>query len=237
MGLRDTLRKSELLVDLVHEARRIGVSLRRPWARRQLGKYIATHDIRKLHLGAGGSTHPGWIGTDIQPSSSEILCLDATQPLPIKDATFNYILCEHMIEHITWEQGLAMLRECRRILRPGGVIRIATPDLAVIIGLHAKPASKDADEYVKWITDNFIENLSIYKTTFVINNAFRNWGHKFLYDGETMEFALRDTGFIEITRCKPQESADENLRGIESHGINVGSEKMNEFETMVYEAR
>ncbi|MBK7090536.1 MAG: methyltransferase domain-containing protein [bacterium] len=79
-----------------------------------------------LHLGAGAYTHTGWIGSDILPGSKQIVWLDATKAFPIDSQSFDYILCEHMIEHIPWESALNMLTECHRVLRPGGVVRIAT---------------------------------------------------------------------------------------------------------------
>jgi predicted SAM-dependent methyltransferase len=53
--------------------------------------------------------------------------LDATTPFPFDCGTFDYIYCEHMIEHISWQKGQTMLRECHRVLKPRGVMRIATP--------------------------------------------------------------------------------------------------------------
>jgi hypothetical protein len=48
---------------------------------------------------------------------------------------------------------------------------------------------------------------------------------------------MRRAGFDEIMRCKYGESRHEDLRDIESHGINVGVAEMAIYETMVYEAR
>jgi len=140
-----------------------------------------------------------------------------------------------MIEHIPWHDGLFMLRECRRVLKPDGTIRIATPDLRVLLGLASGGPS--SERYIKWITDTFLNGLNIYKDSFVINNAFRNWGHQFLYDGELLEMALSQAGFSNISRCSIGESDDKNLRGIESHGQNTGADEMAAFETMVFEAK
>ena len=74
------------------------------------------------------------------------------------------------------------------------------------------------------------------KASLVINNQFYNHGHQFLYDGELLELALQKAGFIKIRRCASGKSNDENLRGIESHGMNVGDLAMATFETMVFEA-
>ena len=48
--------------------------------------------------------------------------------LDFDDATFDFIVSEHFFEHLTLPDALALLRECQRILRPGGVIRTSVPD-------------------------------------------------------------------------------------------------------------
>ena len=55
--------------------------------------------------------------------------LDVCRRFPFAAETFHYIFSEHLIEHLTLEEGEAFLRECFRCLKVGGRIRIATPDL------------------------------------------------------------------------------------------------------------
>ena len=199
-------------------------------------QYLQSHTVTKLQIGSGFNHIPGWLQTDIAPRSDDVAYLDAAKPFPIADGTFDYVFSEHMIEHISWREGLQMLRECRRVLKPGGVLRIATPDLAVLVGLYQGDRGALADRYIKWITDRFLPDIGVYKAPFVINNAFRNWGHKFLYDGEVLEMAMGEVGFVDIVRCAPGESAHADLRGIEAHGVAIDNEEMNAFETMVFEA-
>ncbi len=201
-----------------------------------LKNYLAASGINKLQLGSSSTVPEGWLGTDIAPQSDRVVYLDATKPYPFDDDTFDYVHSEHLIEHLTWHEGLFMLRECHRVLRPGGTIRIATPDLEVLIGLYTNQSDPLNKKYIKWITDASMYGIDTYKATFVINNAFRNWGHQFLYDGELLEMALRSSGYTNIRRCCVGESDDENLRGIECHGELAGNEEMVAFETMVFEA-
>lgn len=210
--------------------------LGQPATRRAIETYVASHPVRKLHLGAGPSSPAGWLSTDVTPQAETVVYLDATEPFPIEDDTFDYVFSEHMIEHMSWHAGLAMLEECHRVLKPGGTIRVATPDLAVLLGLYGEQRDPVGDRYVRWIVDRSMPGISTYKASFVINNAFRNWGHQFLYDGELLEMAMREAGFTNTRRCASGESLDANLRGIESHGRNVGDEEMAAFETMVFEA-
>jgi predicted SAM-dependent methyltransferase len=199
-----------------------------------------SNKIKKLHIGAGSTTYPGWLGTDLDPPSSRIVYLDATERFPFDDNTFDYVFSEHMIEHIPWYKGLFMLKECLRVLKPEGTIRIATPDLAIMIGLYKQNGNALNEQYIKWITDTWLNDrnlnvLNIYKASIVINNVFRMWGHQFLYDGDLLAMTMQEAGFTNIRRCAPDESDDEILTAIESHGENVGNNDMARFETMVFE--
>ena len=240
LSVREALKRSDAVVGVVRDARRlIGAFVHSNVVGRNgriIRNYLQSNEVRKLQIGAGPTAIKGWLSTDINPRTDEHVYLDATRPFPFQDGTFDYVYSEHMIEHINWSQGLFMLKECRRVLRPGGAIRVATPDLKVLLDLYARPDEPRAAAYIKWITDTFLEDVKVYRPTFVINNAFENWGHQFLYDGETMTLALREAGFEEIRRCESEQSEDPHLRGIESHGKNVGDRDMAAFETMVFEA-
>jgi len=63
---------------------------------------------------------------------------------------------------------------------------------------------------------------------------FRSYGHQFLYDADTLRAALSSAGFEDIIQLAPDESPDENLRGIDAHERLIGKE-MNRLETMVFE--
>ena len=62
--------------------------------------------------------------------------LDATQTFPLPDCSFDYIFSEHMIEHVTYQNGKRMILECYRVLKPGGLLRISTPDLSFLVDLY-----------------------------------------------------------------------------------------------------
>ena len=89
---------------------------------------------------------------------------------------------------------------------------------------------------MEWITEKYLPNQQEAKAPLVINNAFRNWGHQFLYDAETLERSFRDAGFDEFVRERYHESRHGALRCIERHEINVGNEPMAICETLIYEA-
>ena len=69
---------------------------------------------------------------------------------------------------------------------------------------------------------------------FCINYAFRFWGHKFLYNGELLEIAMKKAGFTEIKKCVYGEVNDINLKGIEYHGKQIVSTELASFESIIY---
>jgi len=198
--------------------------------------YLDEHDVRKLQLGAGPNELAGWLNTDRDPETPHAFYLDATHRFPLPGRSFDYVFSEHQIEHLTYRRGLFMLRECFRVLRPGGRIRIATPDLATIGGLAGSELSDEQRRYVRWAIETFVPEAPRDLAAFAINNAFRNWGHRFLYDEPALHHALAETGFTDIRRYLMGESDDDALNGLEAHGVAHGDEAMIRFETMVLEA-
>ena len=96
---------------------------------KQIKAYFSETRIRKLQIGAGKNVLEGWLNADLEPGSDEVMFIDAVAELPFPDGVFDYVFSEHMIEHIAYKHGLHMLGEAFRVLKPGGKIRIATPDI------------------------------------------------------------------------------------------------------------
>jgi len=180
--------------------------------------YLNTHPVRKLQLGSGLKLLDGWLNSDCSLVFKSKCFLDVTARFPLEDKSFDYVYTEHLIEHLTYLEGLSLLRESFRVLKPGGSIRVACPDLRIIVGLYAPEKTEAQKQYIKSSVDASLPHIRIYKESFVINNDVRNWGHKFLYDEETLAAALESAGFTEVKRFKPAESNDPNLQNLESHG-------------------
>jgi len=235
--LKRLLKRSNLVVRLVRFVRR-----RLVWPLRRRGiirRYLATNEVRKLLLGAGPTgTLEGWLNTDMFPvHGNGVAYLDATSRFPHSDATFDYIQSEHMIEHLDYAEGLAMLQECFRVLKPGGRIRIATPDLNAYLEIFRPDKTDLQKRFIEHYMNRWSPGSDVPGPCFVLNNLFRSWGHRFLYDRETLAGSLEATGFVALTDFKPGESDVAALRGIELHGKAIDSEEMNRFETMVIEAQ
>lgn len=198
--------------------------------------YLSSARVARLQLGAAGNVIDGWLNTSLRPRSPRIVFLDVTEPFPFDRGVFDYILSEHLIEHLSYNDGRFMLAECFRVLKPGGKIRLSTPDLGMVAGLLSQGGEKGAS-YVRWIASTFPGDVPVESASIVVNNLFYNWGHRFLYDLTTLKTVLEETGFICVTAWEVGVSDDAVLRGVELHqGKSASDEEMSRFEALVVEA-
>jgi len=202
----------------------------------KIANYLGAQQVKKLQLGTSNNVLKGWLNTDIHPNEGSVVYLDATKRFPFDDNTFDYVMAEHMIEHVEFQGAQRMLSESYRVLKPGGRVRFATPDLSVLLALHSREKTSDQKNYINWAITRLLPDVKAREEVFIINNFFRAWGHLFLYDQETLHHALSISGFQDIQFYKPGESGDPVLRKIESHGREIG-EEVNQFETTVVEGR
>lgn len=209
-------------------------------AKKQAPIYMARKDVLHcLHLGCGSNLLPGWLNTDILvPVKGEKIYLDATKPYPFADKSFDYIFSEHLFEHLSLQNAVYMLSECKRVLKDNGTIRITLPDMTFLLDMYLHP--EKYREYLKFCTKRFLPEVEElfpgeYPEVLVINNFYRNWGHQVIYDFKTLEMLLRKCGYRNIKRCKVGVSDHTVLQGIERHD-DVNFPGLTEIESMVIEA-
>ena len=147
-----------------------------PATRAQLDAETIAHHLgsegkKKLHLGCGENLLPGWLNSDLVPQFPQAIRLDAASRFPLEDACLDYVFSEHMIEHITYAKGQAMLAECFRVLKPGGKIRISTPDMAFVVGLYQREKTQLQKDYIHWAAQTWIRDVPCCEEVFVINGA------------------------------------------------------------------
>lgn len=146
-----------------------------------------------LNLGSGprGLDSPHWLNLDGYADINVHHLVDFSKPLPIASSSIDGVFSEHVLEHFDLETGIELLRECHRVLVPGGRVRIIMPDAEHLVRTYlTEPASLLAHRQVK--SEEPMDAL---------NSYFRQrYEHQCLYDFPLAAFALREAGFTDITR-------------------------------------
>ncbi len=196
--------------------------------------YLKNSKLRKLQLGCGENMITGWLNSDLNEGDNRI-SLDVTAHFPLPSASFKYIYSEHLIEHVSFEDGQKMLKECFRIMKKGARIRIATPNLSFLVDIYNHQQDPLNRRYLRWAIKNFSPYASRNHPGFLINNFVRAWGHQFIYDKSTLSLALRQVGFSNIKNCQLFKSVDPVFSNLEFHAKDLGNEFYS-LETLILEA-
>jgi predicted SAM-dependent methyltransferase len=131
------------------------------------------------------------------------LTMDIRRRLPISDNRLRGIYCEHVIEHLPFDMVDFCLSEWRRVLRPGGVVRIIVPDAEMYLQTYCRIRSGDEVRFPYHESG---------KTPMMhVNRVFRSSGHQYAYDFETLAYLLEKANFRDIIRCEHKRGRDENL--------------------------
>ncbi len=199
-----------------------------------IAQYLRDHPIRKVQVGAGVSRLKGWLNTDIEPGDG-LAYLDATQPFPFEDGSIHYLFSEHVIEHLTYDEGKSMVAESFRVLAPGGKMRISTPNLTRFIELFGKNPSPEARSYIHGKLGWHRWPREPNAAAIILNLQMSSWGHKFMYDVETLSGVLTRAGFRNVQEFEEDISHDAHLRDLE--GRDTGElARWNNYESMSVEA-
>ncbi len=90
----------------------------------------------KLNLGCGRNFHRDWVNLDVAPADPSVIAHDLRNPLPFDSGSAEVIYHSHVLEHIPRERASAFIAECFRVLTPGGLMRVAVPNLEVVAELY-----------------------------------------------------------------------------------------------------
>lgn len=207
----------------------------------KIDSYLEDNEVKKIQIGCGTNLLAGWLNTDLK-SSNEILFLDAGSKFPIESNCFDFVFSEHLFEHLIVEQQFNFLTESYRILKKGGIMRIATPNLDFLFRIYKNSNEPENIDYVDWAVGN-IPHLKNVKSSiidkeehyiYVINNFFKAWGHQVIHNLSSISKLATQCDFIQVRECEVGKSEVIVLQNIERHGTII-PEKINLFETMVIE--
>ncbi|MGA9379876.1 MAG: methyltransferase domain-containing protein [Phormidium sp.] len=82
-----------------------------------------------LNLGCGYRFHPDWTNVDFVSTGEGVIAHNFIKGIPFHDSSFDVIYHSHLLEHFSKKEAESFLRDCYRVLRPQGVLRVAVPDL------------------------------------------------------------------------------------------------------------
>lgn len=156
-----------------------------------------------LHLGCGERLMPGWYNLDISPPHGGIK-QDLTKRLPYLDDSVDHIFTEHFIEHITWDEGVALMKECKRVLKADGRIRISTPDLRYLV-----------EQYLQGELIDIPGVWSPRCLASMVNEALSKWGHRMVHDFESLGAMMLLGGFRDVEPMEYRKSDFPALCGLE----------------------
>lgn len=145
--------------------------------------------VRRLHWGCGDITPEGWINSDIREGPGIDISCSIFDGLPLEDGSIDYITGQHVLPEIKIYDQVTALSELRRVLKPGGVLRLSLPDLDLAIAAYQSGRREHFDIW-DWdtVSGEFITYILWYNH---IQTPF------------TYEFAeelLRKAGFGEVRR-------------------------------------
>jgi predicted SAM-dependent methyltransferase len=111
--------------------------------------------IRRLHWGCGPITPYGWVNSDIHAHPGVDVVADIRAGLPLPDNDFDYAVSIHALPEIAYGDLDHAIAELKRVLKPGGTLRLGLPDMDKAIAAYR---SKDVDYFL--IPDDHIQSLS-----------------------------------------------------------------------------
>lgn len=165
-------------------------------------------DLKYLNIGCGPNISEKFINMDYYWHDRIDLCWDVTKPLPFKSNSLTGIFTEHCLEHVTFQQCSDALRECHRVLQPGGVLRVILPDAGKYIELYHQAVHGGDDVRFPYPDE---DDKEYFTPIMAVNRIFRNFGHQFAYDIETIEQMLIRAGFIAVNRVEFMKGSDRTL--------------------------
>lgn len=206
----------------------------------------------RLHLGCGVVTPESWLNVDgsfnarlaryplVQRVAARMVGVknsarfgkniyghDLRKRLPWADGTFSAVYSAHLLEHMHRDEALRLLRECLRVLKPGGVARMVVPDLGSMVqGYVTGKFPSTFDSYYPDLTrraDRLVGAMLMRYPTEPKGNAVKKLynalldfhSHKWMYDAESIAGLLGDAGFVDVRNPGYMESRIADIGSVE----------------------
>ena len=128
-----------------------------------------------------------------------IVWADAKKGLPVASESLEVIYSSHMLEHLDCDEAAEFLRGVYRALRPGGILRIAVPDLRRMI--EAYLIDRDADHFFQSLNIRAHSIRTLKQRVRFLFTGDRD--HRWMYDHASLVRLLLRSGFIEAQVMPP----------------------------------
>jgi predicted SAM-dependent methyltransferase len=165
----------------------------------------------KVNIGSGGKPLPGWINCDIVWRGESYL--DATKPWPVPAGSVDVIYADNVIEHVPLAAGRQVFRHAFDALVPGGVFRLATPDVESVARQYLENGelAQLGLERNREKGRDFIYPVQLLYRVYVGAKHYLG----FCYDYHALSTEMQNAGF-EVTRVKAGVSEHPDLVGLEA---------------------
>jgi len=168
----------------------------------QLGRG-RVRESRYLDLGCGRNTHAAFVNMDFFWHPAVDLCWDLRRGLPFAGGRLLGIFSEHCLEHFSLPAVEALLRECRRVLAPGGTVRLAVPDAELYLRTYARAADGESEARFPFqdqegLAGDYVPLLSVNRVFYQDRDSPA--GHRVMFDFALLALLLRRAGFERIVK-------------------------------------
>lgn len=175
------------------------------------GEILAEDGLAKINFGCYKDCfYFGWINIDILDMKSyadqfgfNFIQHDVTKPLPVKDGSIDLAFSSHLLEHLTRDEGYNFLKECHRIMKPGGIIRLSVPDTKKITSDYIEGRIKE-HRFINTGVADASDDVEAYYNLLLA-------GHKTLYDSDSLQLLLSKMGFKNIEKSTPFTSGSKTI--------------------------
>ena len=148
--------------------------------------------VRRLNWGCGDQGEPGWVNSDLKEGPGIDVSGDIRDGLPLPSDSFDYVVSVHALPMISYPDLVPVLAELRRVLKPGGVLRLVLPDLDKGIAAYL---SGDKAHFL--VPD---EELRSWGGKFVVHMLWYGWSVT-MFTADFAEELLLKAGYRHVHHC------------------------------------